>query len=147
MSSAHEAATLTRDECLTLLGSVAVGRVALSLDALPVIVPVPFCLDGDRVVFGLDPEGTIIGGRSVGDHGIAAIDGAIVAFEAGALDAVDGRGWSVLVRGAARCLTSSEDGERFRALPVGASFGGMPRFVEVSTSVVEGQRVEPAAPV
>jgi uncharacterized protein len=137
------ATTLTRDECLALLGSVTVGRVALSVDALPVILPVAFCMDGDRVVFGLDPSGTVIGGRAVGERGIEALDGAIVAFEADALGSGYGDGWSVLVRGAARCLTSPEDLDRCRTLPVAATPGDRPRYVEVSTSVVEGQRVDP----
>jgi uncharacterized protein len=141
MPSVDGAATLTRDECLALLGSVVRGRVALSVDALPVIVPVPFCLDGDRVVFGLDPEG-IIGGRAVGERRIAALDGTVVAFEAEALDGASGNGWSVLVRGAARCLTSTHDLERYRSVAMTSSSGARPRLVEVSTSVVEGQRVQ-----
>ena len=38
-------------ECRELLAQAAVGRLGLSADSLPVILPVNFVVDGDSVVF------------------------------------------------------------------------------------------------
>lgn len=41
---------LTRDECLAFLASAEIGRIAISRRALPLIVPVRFVMDRDRIV-------------------------------------------------------------------------------------------------
>ena len=40
---------LTREECLALLATAEIGRIAISARALPVILPVRFAMDGDRI--------------------------------------------------------------------------------------------------
>jgi nitroimidazol reductase NimA-like FMN-containing flavoprotein (pyridoxamine 5'-phosphate oxidase superfamily) len=67
---------LDRDECLRLLGDVQVGRVAVTTEALPVVLPVNFLLDGDRVVFSSAP----------GTKLYVAATGARMAFEAEDVD-------------------------------------------------------------
>ena len=42
---------LDRDECIDLLARATIGRVALSANALPTVLPVSFRLVDDRVVF------------------------------------------------------------------------------------------------
>lgn len=80
---------LSRAECLDLLATATLGRVGVSIGALPVVLPVNYgVLDGDLVFRTV--EGTKLAGAAAN---------AVVAFE---VDAVDGAGavaWSVLVVG------------------------------------------------
>src|SRR4029077_19144845 len=89
---------LPRHESLALLGGASLGRVAVSGDALPVVLPVFIAMVGDHIVFRTVP-GTKLS---------AAVQGAIVAVEADELDERTGEGWSVLVRGIAREVTDKE---------------------------------------
>src|SRR5664280_868493 len=63
---------LSRAECLELLSHAAIGRVGVSIDALPVILPVHFALFGDSVLFRTVP----------GTKFDAAAVGAVLAFQA-----------------------------------------------------------------
>ena len=83
---------LTRAECLHLLRTVNVGRVAVSHRALPTILPVHFVLsDDDRIIIRTTAGTTLA----------TTTDQAVVAFEAeGPPGAVD-PSWSVVVHGVA----------------------------------------------
>jgi len=89
---------LSRDECVALLARGGVGRIALTMRALPVILPVGYTLLGDDVVFRAD-EGSRVA---------AAADHAVVAFEADDVDERSGGAWSVCVTGMATSLTDPE---------------------------------------
>jgi nitroimidazol reductase NimA-like FMN-containing flavoprotein (pyridoxamine 5'-phosphate oxidase superfamily) len=79
---------LDRVAAWSRLGTVRVGRLATSVGALPLVVPVHFLPLGDELLFAV-PRGSTLAG---------AIDGGIFAFEAsGALDSE--RWWTVVVRG------------------------------------------------
>lgn len=81
---------LTRADCLDLVRTVSVGRVGLTLGALPLIVPVGFVVDDHHnIVFGTDDR----------HHLHPALDGTVVAFETGSYSPVAGPPWSVLVQG------------------------------------------------
>jgi len=80
---------LTQEECLDLLGQAKVGRVGVSVAAIPEIFPVNFCLLNGTIVFRTG-EGTKL-------H--AATRGHVVAFEVDDFDADVRHGWSVLVIG------------------------------------------------
>ncbi len=82
---------LTRTECFDLLGGQDVGRVAVSIGALPVIVPVNFAVQDESVLFR-----TILGSKLD-----TATVGAVVAFEADRYEPVGPSGWSVLIQGKA----------------------------------------------
>lgn len=83
---------LDRAECLRLLTTVPVGRVAYCAEDGPVVLPVNHVLDGeDVVVFRTSPHTEL--GRSL-------IRGP-VAFEADDYEEYNQSGWSVLVRGIA----------------------------------------------
>jgi Pyridoxamine 5'-phosphate oxidase len=86
--TAHEHALSERD-CWELLATVSVGRLALSVRALPTIVPVQYYLDGRRLAVCL------------GHHGLPAraLDETIIAFAADSIDPVTRSGWSVQVQG------------------------------------------------
>ena len=88
-------AVLTRDECLERLRSCRVGRVAVSVDALPFIVPVDYDVADDGVAIVLRT------GVGAGGKVDAALRGAVVAFEVDCVDPDRHRGWSVLVTGTA----------------------------------------------
>lgn len=82
---------LTRAECLHLLAHVDVGRVGVSMDALPVILPVHFAVTDDSVVFR----------STLGTRLDAATLGAVVAFQADGYDPSRTSGWSVMLQGVA----------------------------------------------
>jgi hypothetical protein len=83
---------LSPSECWELLKTVPVGRLVLSLKALPVLVPVQYYVDADELAICLGhytiPE------RSIND--------AIVAFGADAIDPASRSGWTVQVQGTSR---------------------------------------------
>jgi len=68
---------LARNQCLTLMASVCVGRVIYTRRALPAVELVSFALDQGDIVVGTDRGGKLA----------AAARGAVVAFEADRLDA------------------------------------------------------------
>jgi nitroimidazol reductase NimA-like FMN-containing flavoprotein (pyridoxamine 5'-phosphate oxidase superfamily) len=125
-------AELNRTECLTLLQHVRLGRVGVSVDALPAIFPVFLVVLDDVVVFRTVP----------GTKLTAASNGAIVALEADAFDETSGQGWSVLVRGVA-----NEVSDRGRVVAARARLhptwidDAPEHFVEVSADLVTGRRI------
>ena len=86
--TAHDDALSERD-CWELLAKMSVGRLALSVRALPMILPVQYHLDGRRLAVCL------------GHHGLPerALDETIVALAADSIDRVTRSGWSVQVQG------------------------------------------------
>jgi uncharacterized protein len=83
---------LTWDECLTMLATAQIGRIAVSAQALPHIFPVRFLLGDDGIVIRTH-QGTTLG---------EAARDAVVAFEADGPIADSAFGWSVIVQGVAR---------------------------------------------
>jgi nitroimidazol reductase NimA-like FMN-containing flavoprotein (pyridoxamine 5'-phosphate oxidase superfamily) len=130
-SSPHDRGVVDRDGCLQLLATVPVGRVALSVDALPVITAVGFVVDGDRVVFAVAPEA----------RATAALHGMVVAFEADHWDATTGTGWSVLVQGPAKVVADPAERERLIVPTVDHAVAGSYELVAVATAVITGRRL------
>lgn len=85
---------LTSEECLQLLQSRSLGRLGLSVDALPTILPVSYTIVDDEIL--------IRTGR--GTKLSVATRGAVVAFEVDEIDPTTAIGWSVVVQGRAREL-------------------------------------------
>jgi len=80
---------LTADECRRLLASKRIGRLALTVDALPCVLPVQYEMVGGGLLL-----------RTPGHHEVrAGLDGEVVGFEADDLDLDHGTGWSVSVTG------------------------------------------------
>jgi nitroimidazol reductase NimA-like FMN-containing flavoprotein (pyridoxamine 5'-phosphate oxidase superfamily) len=127
---------LSHDECHALLAGSTLGRVGLSVRALPVVLPVNYGVLGGDVVF-LTAEGTKLA---------RAADNAIVAFE------VDGGGdagmpWSVLVVGRSEVIV--DPGERAaaeRTVPVSWLRGVATQTVRVRADVVTGRRAVTPSP-
>lgn len=123
---------LPEEECRSLLESVKVGRVAVTIGALPAIFPVNFGIVEGDIVFRT-AEGTKLR---------AALDRAIVAFEVDGIDEVNETGWSVLVIGHASRIRNAADLERAEALELRPwAAGPHDHFVRVTTGMISGRRV------
>ena len=130
---------LDAPECLQLLESARVGRIGVTIDALPAVFPVEFVVSEGAVVFRTVP-GTKLDGATAGS---------VVAFEADSLGTLDDpTRWSVLVRGIARPITEPAELAAARALPLDswAWEGGADRFVRLYPTVITGRRIADPAP-
>ena len=86
---------MERSDSWHRLASTNVGRLAVTVQALPIVVPVKYLVvDEESLVFAIE-AGTALSG---------AIDGSVFAFEAGAFDAETDRWWSVMAHGRANLL-------------------------------------------
>jgi nitroimidazol reductase NimA-like FMN-containing flavoprotein (pyridoxamine 5'-phosphate oxidase superfamily) len=125
---------LDRDECLALLQNGGLGRVALSMGALPTILPVNYRLVDGFVVFR----------TGVGSKLDAATRGAVIAFEVDACDPETQTGWSVVVTGVAHDTPSNDWAEPIlsAAIPRWAPEGST-RVLHLSTDIISGRRIPP----
>ncbi|MFP4233463.1 MAG: pyridoxamine 5'-phosphate oxidase family protein [Nitriliruptoraceae bacterium] len=89
---------LPLNQCLSLLRSRPLGRLAYLAAGSPVVVPVNHLVDGATVVLR-----TVTGGKLD-----AALAGEPVAFQLDDHDPARGTGWSVLVRGRAEVVDDPE---------------------------------------
>jgi uncharacterized protein len=89
---------LSEEQALRLLAGGEVGRVGITLGALPAIFPVNYRLIGGEIVFRTAP----------GSKMSAATEGAVVAFEVDDYQLTDRSGWSVLVVGPAEVSDDPE---------------------------------------
>ena len=80
---------LSESRCFALLATMPVGRVLYSDQALPVIVPVNFKLDGTDVVVRTARRSRLASKAA----------GQVVAFEADQIDVATRSGWSVVLTG------------------------------------------------
>lgn len=126
-------------DCYLLLRTSCVGRVVSTDNALPLVLPVNYCLDGHNVVFRTSPDGRLA----------AATHNVVVAFEVDSIDVETWTGWSVVVTGVASPLTSPGDVVRAGQLGL-VSWLGEERdhFVQIVPGLVTGRRlhVSPAEP-
>ena len=130
----HGMVELGPQECLDLLRSVSVGRVGVTIDALPSVLPVNFVVWNGSIVFATVP-GTKLD---------AAAANAVVAFEADAYGSSDApSGWSVLIRGIARIVTDRGELGEIDQLPLEswAWDGTASRYVCIEPTVMTGRRL------
>ena len=122
---------LARDECLVLLRSFTVGRVAIALPSGSVlVVPVNYIVDGDAIVFRSDPG-----------EKLEQLNGTQASFQIDFIDPVHHTGWSVLVQGTAHRASATE----VEHLAVDSWAGGeKPHWVRVVPHAITGRRL--AAP-
>jgi len=127
---------IDRDRCLELLASRGIGRVGVVVGGRPVILPVNYGLDGERVVFRTAP-GTKLD---------AAVRRTNVAFEIDEADASSHGGWSVVVSGWADEVTGP-DLDRARALGIEPwAEGERSHFIAIQPDRITGRRVTGSAP-
>ena len=119
-------------ECMRLLAGVKIGRLGVSTDSMPLVLPVTFVLDGTTVVFCSTP----------GTKLYLALEHAMVAFEADDVDPDLRFGWSVCIVGPARVLRDDEDLRRVRELGLypWAELSD-PSYIAVEPQLVTGRRV------
>ena len=123
---------LSRDECLCLLVGTHLGRVALSVGALPVVLPVNYTM----------MEGDIVVSTVAGSKMDAALANAVVAFEIDGSDPFYHEGWSVLVRGVARVITDADELARAASLHLRPwAAPGASHFVRIRAEVITGRRI------
>lgn len=123
---------LSRDECLALLRGSRVGRVGISIRALPAILPVNFVVIDDAIV-------VCMSGPSTELH---ANIGSVVAFEVDCPDEAGFVEWSVLVHAIALELSEVARLDLARSLWLEAwpLEERADRFVVMSTTMMSGQR-------
>jgi nitroimidazol reductase NimA-like FMN-containing flavoprotein (pyridoxamine 5'-phosphate oxidase superfamily) len=129
---------LNRRRCLDLLGTVRVGRLVFTEDALPAVQPVNFRLWRDDVVI------RVAGGAKLA----AATNNLVVAFEADELDPDLRTGWSVTVVGHAQPITDVSE-----LVELSGTFlqpwvdGRRDHFVRIRTEKMTGRRfLDPGLP-
>ncbi|MFI5688029.1 pyridoxamine 5'-phosphate oxidase family protein [Streptomyces sp. NPDC051636] len=124
---------LDRQECLRRLTRVPVGRVVHTRHALPAVLPVNFCLDGD---------GAVLLRTSAESELARAVHDAVVAFEVDEVDAARSSGWSVVVTGRATVVTDPAEQERLARIGP-RSWAPSPRevFVRIHPELVTGREL------
>lgn len=115
---------LCERECWALLATASVGRLALSVRALPVIVPVQYYLNGRRLA------------ACLGHHELPerSLDETIIAFAADSIDPVTRSGWSVQIQG--RSVIPS--GLR---IDTDCGWPAAAQLVEIEPGTISGHRV------
>ena len=124
---------LDQEDCLTLLAQAHVGRVAVSIDALPAVRTVRFALAGGAIVFRVAPNSRLR----------RAVANAVVAFHADHYDEQARHGWSVVVRGVGEEVNDADVVAQLRSLPLEA-WADTPTgdcFMRIPMSMVSGERV------
>lgn len=128
--------SIDRDECVQLLATEEVGRIAFATPAGADVLPVNYALDGDAVVFA-----TNTGSK------LWSLERATVAFEVDHIDNAARSGWSVVVHGLAQEITALDAPallERLRSLPLNPWAGGdRPHLVRIAPLTITGRRVGP----
>jgi nitroimidazol reductase NimA-like FMN-containing flavoprotein (pyridoxamine 5'-phosphate oxidase superfamily) len=123
---------LDHEECLKLLGSVRVGRLVFTENALPAVHPVNFCLhDGDVAV-------RVAGGAKLE----AAARNYVVAFQADDLEPDLRLGWTVTVVGHAERITDIDEVAELSGTFLQSWVDGRrDHFVRVRSEKVTGRRL------
>jgi nitroimidazol reductase NimA-like FMN-containing flavoprotein (pyridoxamine 5'-phosphate oxidase superfamily) len=127
---------LVAEQCLELLGASGLGRIAVTIGAVPAIFPVHYRLLDGQIVFRT--------GRGTNLHTASA--NTVVAFEVDEVDASWAAGWSVLVVGVAREI--QDDGAIARALeqtPDLWDAGDRAHVISILPAFVSGRRFVGAA--
>jgi uncharacterized protein len=131
-ASAAEIEHLSEEECLELLRSHRLGRVAVTVNGQPLIFPVNYAADERAVVF-----------RTAPGMKLSVAPMSRVAFEIDEVDTAAGMAWSVLVQGVAYEITETLDrlSEGLRQLVVEPMAPGeRPHWVAVMRHEVSGRR-------
>lgn len=128
---------LTEVECRERLAEADVGRVGISVGALPAIFPVNYAFLDGWILFRTAP----------GSKLAAAAGGAVVAFEVDDYQRADRSGWSVLAIGRAEVV--HDLGVTFRVLAAQLepwAAGMRSNIVRIDPEFVSGRRIRHARP-
>lgn len=123
---------LSRGECMRLMGSVPVGRIVYTRQALPAVELVNFALDAGDIVIRTDASGKLA----------AATRGAVVAFETDSVDVEGHAGWSVTIIGQSRAVTDAEEIRHLEQTALESwAPGNHDHFIRISPTIVHGRRI------
>ncbi|MGW1983245.1 pyridoxamine 5'-phosphate oxidase family protein [Streptomyces collinus] len=124
-------------EALRLLGSVSLGRIVFTRQALPTVHPVNHVLDrGDIVLRTHEGAALTSHAEEAGDTGV------VVAYEADAIDPDTHLGWSVVVTGYARLVTDPAEIDRIgELLQPWCATEGMGQAVRIRPELIAGVRL------
>jgi len=123
---------LTEDDARGLLASGEVGRIGITIGALPAIFPVNYRIIDGAIVFRTAP----------GSKLSAAAEGAVVAFEVDDYQLADRTGWSVLAVG--RSEVSHDRDVAFKALNAllePLADGHRSALVRIEPTFISGRRI------
>ena len=129
-----QALELTVAESWQLLASVSLGRVVFTEHAMPAIRPVNHLVDGQAIIIR-SHHGSAIAGHA------AALDGAVVCYEADESDNVRHAGWSVIATGMARQVRDPDLITRYQQLLEPWAEGRMDDVIAISPQVITGIRL------
>jgi nitroimidazol reductase NimA-like FMN-containing flavoprotein (pyridoxamine 5'-phosphate oxidase superfamily) len=124
---------LDASECLELLGTRSVGRVAFCAEDGPVVLPVNYVVHDGDVLFRTSPH------NSIARH----VHSMPTAFQVDEIDDFTQSGWSVLVRGTAELIEDVHDLPR-DGRPVSWAEGTRSLFVRVPGRSITGRRLYPS---
>jgi nitroimidazol reductase NimA-like FMN-containing flavoprotein (pyridoxamine 5'-phosphate oxidase superfamily) len=116
------------------LASVPIGRVGLTIDAVPIVLPVNFAILDDDIVFRT-VEGTKF-------H--AASTGTVLAFEVDGYAPDGEQGWSVVVQGPSQVVSDPTEVYRIRELIADpwAVDSSADRAVRIKNTIMSGRRFD-----
>jgi CBS domain-containing protein len=127
---------LSQDECLALLKRGSVGRLAVTIDDRPHILPLNYAVDPTGVIVFRTAELTTAGGAAL----------AHLAFEVDEIDFTHHTGKSVVVHGLGREITHAvdSDSERLLRMPVRSwAAGQRDRWFKITPSEITGRQLGP----
>jgi nitroimidazol reductase NimA-like FMN-containing flavoprotein (pyridoxamine 5'-phosphate oxidase superfamily) len=123
---------LSPPRCRELLETTEVGRVAVLVDSAPEIFPVNYVYDGRGIVFR-----TARGSKLRG-----ALRSPAVCFEIDAFDVEAQTGWSVMVKGMAVELITSEDQAAVSELALRVwTAGEKAHWIRIQPDSITGRRI------
>ncbi|MFI7316994.1 pyridoxamine 5'-phosphate oxidase family protein [Streptomyces venezuelae] len=132
---------LSRADALHLLGSVSLGRIVFTHQALPAVRPVNHCVDGDDIVISLHESATLASLTAPAEG-----PGLVVAYEADVIDPETHLGWSVVVTGYARLVTHPEELDHCRSMLRPWVAGAMDHALRIRPDIVTGFRLDAQPP-
>ncbi|MEW6473419.1 MAG: pyridoxamine 5'-phosphate oxidase family protein [Actinomycetota bacterium] len=123
---------LCPEQCWDRLRRSSVGRVAVTIGALPAIFPVNFTVVGGQILF-LTGEGTKLR---------AALDRTVVAFQVDDFDEATASGWSVMAVGLAEEVATPGELDGLQPLVLRPFAGGdRSHVVKITPEFVSGRRI------
>ncbi|MFF9060321.1 DUF1918 domain-containing protein [Streptomyces sp. NPDC014882] len=126
---------LGEEECRALLSTHGVGRISLTTEHGPAVLPVNYEVVDGTIAFRTAPDA--VPATAVGHE---------VAFEADHIDEAMSQGWSVLAVGPARAVTDPAAVRRLDERAHTDPWGGGPRtlWVVITVERLTGRRITPA---
>jgi nitroimidazol reductase NimA-like FMN-containing flavoprotein (pyridoxamine 5'-phosphate oxidase superfamily) len=125
---------LTRQDCLALLASKSIGRVACCTPAGPVILPVNYAIHQGTALIRTSSSGTLA----------ERLRDSAAALEVDDLDETTRSGWSVLLRGHASFVEYQDLPRRSVDRPQPWARGARMLHIRIVPTEISGRRLEPS---